>query len=61
MPFSAEALDALFKEHQGPNGFVAPESMYGVDELLDQLTKALVERVSQGEMTHHLGIVKNSA
>lgn len=59
MPFSADALDALLQEHQGTNGLVSADSMFGVDGLLDQLTKALVERALQGEMTHHLGYQKH--
>lgn len=33
--------------------------MFGDDGLLQQLTKAVVERALQGEMTHHLGYEKH--
>jgi putative transposase len=32
-----------------------PEDLLSDDGLLQQLTKALVERALQGELTHHLG------
>lgn len=36
-----------------------PEEMFGSDGLLQQLTKALVERSLQAELTHHLGYEKH--
>lgn len=55
MPFSQEVLDELLKEYKNP------EDMLGPDGLLKQLTKALIERALEGEMTHHLGYEKHDA
>lgn len=55
MPFTPEVLDELLKECQ------TPEQMFGTEGLLQQLTKALIERSLQGEMTHHLGYDKHDA
>jgi putative transposase len=55
MPINPELLDELLKEYK------SPEDMFGTDGLLQQLTKALVERAMQAELTHHLGYEKNSA
>ncbi len=49
MPIRPELLDELLKDYK------SPEDMFGDDGLLQQLTKAVVERALQGEMTHHLG------
>lgn len=49
MPITPELLDQLLKDYK------SPEDMFGDDGLLQQLTKAVVERALQGEMTHHLG------
>ena len=40
---------------------VATDDMFGDDGLLQQLTKAVVERALQGEMTHHLGYEKHAS
>lgn len=53
MPFASEVLDELLKECQ------TPEQMFGSDGLLQQLTKALIERSLQAELTHHLGYQKH--
>lgn len=53
MPITPELLDELLKEYK------SPEDMFGNDGLLQQLTKAVVERALQGEMTHHLGYEKH--
>ena len=53
MPFSPEALNQLLEGHQ------TPEAMFGTNGLFDQLSKALLERALQGEMTHHLGYEKH--
>lgn len=45
----AEALDALVKDAQSKGG------SFGVQELLNQMTKAVLERALETEMTHHLG------
>jgi putative transposase len=55
MPINPELLDELLKEYR------SPEDMFGTDSLLQQLTKALVERAMQAELTHHLGYEKNSS
>ena len=49
MPITPAVLDELLKEYK------TPEDMLGNIGLLQQLTKALVERALEGEMTHHLG------
>ncbi len=55
MPITPELLDELLKEYK------TPEDMLGNDGLLQQLTKALVERALEGEMTHHLGYPPHDA
>ena len=51
--FAPEALDQLLEGHR------TPEAFFGANGLLDQLSKALLERALQGEMTHHLGYEKH--
>jgi len=46
MPITPAVLDELLKEYK------TPDDMLGHDGLLQQLTKALVERALEGEMTH---------
>jgi putative transposase len=53
MPITPELLDELLKDYK------SPEDMFGDDGLLQQLTKAVVERALQGELTHHLGYEKH--
>ncbi len=53
MPITPQLLDELLKDYQ------SPEDMFGHDGLLQQLTKAVVERALQGELTHHLGYEKH--
>ena len=48
-PFPNELIDALLGDYQ------KPEDLIGENGLLKQLTKALVERALQAEMTEHLG------
>ena len=55
MPITPELLDQLLKDYK------SPEDMFGDDGLLQQLTKAVVERALQGEMTHHLGYEKHDS
>ena len=55
MPINPELLDELLKEYK------SPDDMFGTDGLLQQLTKALVERAMQAEISHHLGYEKNSS
>ena len=40
-------------------GYEKPEDLIGEQGLLKQLTKALVERALNAELTHHLGYEKN--
>jgi putative transposase len=53
-PIRPELLDELLQDYQ------KPEDLLGQDGLLQQLTKALVERALDGELTHHLGYEKHS-
>ena len=55
MPIAPELLDQLLKDYQ------KPEDLLGDHGLLQQLTKALVERALDGELTHHLGYKKHDA
>jgi hypothetical protein len=50
-----EILDELLKDYQ------KPEDLLGQSGLLQQLSKALIERVLDGELTHHLGYEKHSS
>jgi putative transposase len=52
-PLSNELIDALLSDYK------KPEDLIGENGLLKQLTKALVERALQAEMTDHLGHSKN--
>jgi putative transposase len=54
-PIRPELLDELLKDYQ------KPDDLLGRDGLLQQLTKALVERALDSELTHHLGYEKHSA
>lgn len=54
MPFTKEVLDEILKEYKNP------ADMFGSEGLLKQLTKALVERVMEAELTHQLGYEKHS-
>ena len=54
MPISREVLDELLKEYKNP------EDLLGDQGILQQLTKALVERALEGELTHQLGYEKHS-
>lgn len=53
LAFDPQALDQLLEGHR------TPEAFFGANGLLDQLSKALLERALQGEMTHHLGYQKH--
>ncbi len=46
MPITPALLDELLKDYK------SPDDMFVDDGLLQQLTKAVVERALQGEMTH---------
>src|SRR5215211_7109204 len=54
MPITPELLDELLKDYK------KPDDLLGQDGLLQQLTKALLERALNGELTHHLGYRKHS-
>ncbi len=54
MATTDELLDALMKDYK------KPEDLIGENGLLKQLTKKLLERAMQAEMTEHLGYEKNA-
>jgi len=49
MEIKNELIDELIK------GYQKPEDIIGENGLLKQLTKALLERAMNAELTHHLG------
>jgi putative transposase len=53
MEIREELLDELVKNYQ------SPEDILGENGLLKQLTKGILERCLQGEITHHLGYKKH--
>lgn len=53
MALDPKLIDELLKNCDDP------EDITGKDGLLSQLTKAVMERALEGEMTHHLGYEKN--
>lgn len=53
MTISKEVLDELIKDYQNP------EDLLGEHGLLKQLTKALLERAMEAELTHELGFAKH--
>ena len=55
MAITKEVLDELLKEYKGPDDF------YGPDGLIKQLSKALIERAMQAELTEQIGYEKNEA
>ncbi len=55
MPITKDLLDQLLNEYE------RPEDLLGDQGILQQLTKALVERALEGELTHHLGYRKHEA
>lgn len=54
MPIKKEILDELIKDYKNP------EDLLGENGLLKQLTKALLERAMEAELTHELGFEKNN-
>src|SRR3954464_11890117 len=54
MALDNELIDKLLE------GYQKPEDLIGENGLLKQLTKALVERALNAELTHHLGYEKNN-
>ena len=55
MEIDKELIDKLLAGYKGP------EDLIGEQGLLRQLTKALVERAMNAELTHHLGYEKHDA
>ena len=55
MPIDNELIDNLLKDYK------TPEEILGEGGLLKQLTKAVLERVMQAELTDHLGYEKHDA
>ena len=53
MAITKEVLDELLREYKGPDDF------YGPDGLMKQLSKALIERMMQAELTEQLGYEKS--
>src|SRR3982750_2638839 len=53
MEIEKEVIDKLLVHYQ------KPEDLIGENGLLKQLTKALLERAMNAELTHHLGYKKN--
>jgi putative transposase len=53
MAITKEILDELLKDYKGPDDITGPGG------LLKQLTKAVIERAMQAEMTEQLGYEKN--
>jgi putative transposase len=53
-PINLDLIDQLLKDYQ------SPEDALGENDLLKQLTKAVLERALQAELTHHLGYEKHS-
>jgi putative transposase len=53
MAIGKELLDELL------DGYQQPTDLMGQNGILQQLTKALIERVLEGELTHHLGYEKH--
>jgi putative transposase len=54
MTINNDLIDQLLKDYQ------KPEDILGENGLLKQLTKAVLERAMQAELTHHLGYDKHS-
>lgn len=54
-PINTDLIDQLLKDYQ------SPEDVLGENGLLKQLTKAVLERAMQAELTHHLGYEKHSS
>src|SRR5687768_14972674 len=53
MPITPEVLDQILKDYE------KPEDLLSENGLLQQLTKALVERALNGELTDHDGYEKD--
>ena len=55
MPIDNKLIDNLLKDYK------TPEEILGDNGLLKQLTKAVLERAMQAELTEHLGYEKHDA
>jgi putative transposase len=55
MPIDHKLIDNLLKDYK------TPEEIFGDNGLLKQLTKAVLERAMQAELTQHLGYEKHDA
>jgi len=53
MTIDKKIIDKLMKDYQ------SPEDIFGKDGIFKELQKAILERILEGEMTHHLGYEKN--
>src|ERR1044071_8840085 len=53
-PINIDLIDQLLKDNH------SPDDVLGENGLLKQLTKAVLERAMQAELTHHLGYEKHS-
>jgi transposase-like protein len=49
------SMDELLKEHKGPDDF------YGPDGIMKQLSKDLIERAMQTELTEQIGYEKSES
>src|ERR1044072_2312306 len=55
MAINIELIDQLLADYK------QPEDVFGENCLLKQLTKAVLERAMQAELTHHLGYEKHDS
>jgi transposase-like protein len=55
MAITKEVLDELMKGYKGPDDFYGPEG------IIKQLSKALIERAMQAELTEQIGYEKNQS
>jgi len=53
MTIDKKIIDKLMKDYK------SPEDIFGKDGVFKELQKAILERVLEGEITHHLGYEKN--
>jgi transposase-like protein len=55
MAFRKEVLDELLKDYHGPDDFYGPEG------IMKQLSKALIERMMEAELTEQIGYEKSES
>ena len=53
MTIDKKIIDKLMKDYQ------SPDDIFGKDGVFKELQKAILERILEGEITHHLGYDKN--